>query len=351
MSQTDELGRNKFKSFLKRKDIEISVERYLIDAMSHMALGLFASLLVGTILNTIGEWLGITFLTETIWPVAKAMTGPAIGVAVAHALKGPAFVIFASTITGAAGDALGGPVGAFVAAVIGAEFGKLVSGETKIDLIVTPTITIITGVFIGSLIGPGISKFMSGLGQIIMYATTLQPFWMGILVSVLVGMALTLPISSAAICMMLGLEGLAAGAATAGCCAQMIGFAIMSFKENGWGGLMAQGIGTSMLQIPNIVKNWKIWIPPTLAGVITGPMATVVFKMENTPMGAGMGTAGLVGQFGTITAMAEAGRGGPKVYLYILILHFLLPGILTLVIAVPLRKWGWIKEGDLKLEI
>ena len=351
MSKIDHTEENKLKNFLKRKNIEISVERYLIDAMSHMALGLFASLLVGTILNTMGNWLGITFLTETIWPIAKEMTGPAIGVAVAYGLKAPSFVLFASTITGAAGDALGGPVGAFIAALIGAEFGKLVSGETKIDLIVTPTVTIVTGVFIGSLIGPGIARFMTGLGQMIMYATTLQPFWMGILVSVLVGMALTLPISSAAICMMLGLEGLAAGAATAGCCAQMIGFAVMSFKENGWGGLMAQGIGTSMLQIPNIVRNWKIWIPPTLAGAITGPIATLLFKMENTPMGAGMGTAGFVGQFGTITAMTEAGKGGPKAYLYILILHFILPGVLSLLIAAPLRKWGWIREGDLELDI
>ena len=344
-------NKNKLKAFLKKKDIEISVERYLIDAMSHMALGLFSSLLVGTILNTIGGWLGIAFLTETIWPIAKTMTGPAIGVAVAYGLKAPAFVIFASAITGAAGDALGGPVGAFISALIGAEFGKVVSGETKIDLIVTPTTTILTGVAIGNAIGPGISKFMTGLGQMIMYATTLQPFWMGIVVSLLVGMALTLPISSAAIAMMLGLEGLAAGAATAGCTAQMIGFAVMSFRENGWGGLMAQGIGTSMLQIPNIVKNWKIWIPPTLAGVVTGPLATLVFKMENTPMGAGMGTAGFVGQFGTVTAMLEAGEGVGRIYLYILILHFILPGVLTMIFAAPLRKWGWIKEGDLKLNI
>lgn len=338
-------------SFLKRKNIEFSVQRYLIDALGYMALGLFASLLVGTILNTIGEWLNIAFLTEKIWPVASEMTGAAIGVAVAYGLKAPPFVLFASTITGASGYALGGPVGAFIAVVVGTEFGKLVSGETKVDLIVTPAVTIITGVFVGTLIGPGIAKFMTGLGQMIMYATTLQPFWMGIIVSILVGMILTLPISSAAICMMLELGGLAAGAATAGCCAQMVGFAVMSFKENGWGGALAQGLGTSMLQIPNIVKNWKIWIPPTLAGAITGPMATLVFKLENTPMGAGMGTSGLVGQFGTITAMAEAGKLGPKVYLYILILHFILPGILTLLIAAPLRKWGWIKEGDLKLNI
>ena len=200
-------------SVLKRKNIEFSVQRYLIDAMSHMALGLFASLLVGTILNSLGTWLNIPFLSETVWPIAKSMMGPAIGVAVAYGLKAPPFVLFASAITGAAGDSLGGgPVGAFVAAVIGAEFGKAVSKETKVDLIVTPAVTILTGVLIGKFVGPGIAKFMTGLGQMIIYATTLQPFWMGILVSVLVGLALTAPISSAALCIMLGLEGLAAGA-------------------------------------------------------------------------------------------------------------------------------------------
>jgi uncharacterized membrane protein len=341
----------KFKAFLKRKNIEFSVQRYLIDAMSHMALGLFASLLVGTILNSLGTWLNIPFLSETVWPIAKSMMGPAIGVAVAYGLKAPPFVLFASAITGAAGDSLGGgPVGAFVAAVIGAEFGKAVSKETKVDLIVTPAVTILTGVLIGKFVGPGIAKFMTGLGQMIIYATTLQPFWMGILVSVLVGLALTAPISSAALCIMLGLEGLAAGAATAGCCTQMVGFAVISFKDNGWGGAIAQGIGTSMLQIPNIVKNYRILIPPTLASAITGPLATMVFKMENIPMGAGMGTSGLVGQFGTITAMAGK-VPSLKLYLSILLLHFILPAVLSLLIALPMRKWGWIKDGDMKLNI
>lgn len=345
-----ETAKNK-ENFFKRKNIEISVQRYLIDALSFMALGLFSSLLIGTILNTIGSKLNIPFLTETIWPLCKDMTGPAIGVAVAFALKAPPLVLFSSVVTGAAGNALGGPVGALIAVVVGAEFGKMVSKETKVDIIVTPTVTILTGVLVGTLIGPGIAAFMTGLGQLIMYATTLQPFLMGILVAVIVGMALTLPISSAAICMMLALGGLAGGAATAGCTAQMVGFAIMSFKENSWGGLVAQGLGTSMLQVPNIVRNWKIWIPPTLAAAVTGPLATTVFAMENIPIGSGMGTSGFVGQFGTITAMEAAGKGGSMMYVAILLLHFILPAVLTLIFAQVLRKMGWIKDGDLKLDL
>lgn len=338
-------------SFLKRKNIEISVKRYLIDAMSFMALGLFSSLLIGTIMNTLGSKLGIPFLSEVIWPICRDMTGAAIGVAVAYGLQAPPLVLFASAVTGAAGNALGGPVGAFLAAVIGAELGKIVSKETKIDIIVTPAVTIIAGVLVGSVVGPAVGAFMTSVGKLIMYATTLQPFLMGILVSVIVGMVLTLPISSAALCMMLGLAGLAGGAATAGCCAQMVGFAVMSFKENGWGGLAAQGLGTSMLQVPNIVRNWKIWIPPTLVAAITGPMATLIFKMEGTPMGSGMGTSGFVGQFGTIEAMEAAGKGGATMWIGILILHFIIPAVLTPIIANVMRKMGWIKEGDLKLNL
>lgn len=338
-------------SFLKRKNIEISVKRYLIDAMGFMALGLFASLLIGTIMNTLGSKLGIPFLNEKIWPICRDMTGAAIGVAVAYGLQAPPLVLFASTVTGAAGNALGGPVGAFLAAVIGAELGKIVSKETKVDIIVTPAVTIIFGVLVGNFVGPGVNAFMKGLGELIMYATTLQPFLMGIIVSVIVGMVLTLPISSAALCMMLGLAGLAGGAATAGCCAQMVGFAVMSFKENGWGGLAAQGLGTSMLQVPNIVRNWKIWIPPTLVAAIIGPMSTLLFKMENTPMGSGMGTSGLVGQFGTIEAMEAAGKGGANMWIGMLVLHIIIPAVLTPVIANGMRKMGWIKEGDLKLNL
>ncbi len=333
-------------SFLKRKNIEFSLKRYGVDALGAMALGLFSSLIVGLILKVLGEQLGVGFLLD-FGLRAMAMTGPAIGVAVAFGLKAPPLVVFASTITGMAGNELGGPAGCFVAAVIGAEFGKLVSKETKVDIIVTPVVTIITGVAVGILVGPGIGKFMTWLGIVIMKATELQPVPMGILVSVLVGVALTLPISSAALCLMLSLGGLAAGAATVGCCSQMVGFAVASYRENGWGGLLSQGLGTSMLQIPNIVKNPRIWIPPTLSSAIIGPIATTVMRMENVPAGAGMGTSGLVGQVGTVEAMgASAG-----VFFKIGILHFVLPAVLTLIIAEYMRKKEWIKFGDMKLDV
>lgn len=222
------------RGFLKRKDIEISAKRYFIDAMGSMALGLFASLLIGTILNTIGQKLGITFLTEVVWPICKDMTGAAIGVAVAYALKAPPLVLFSSAVTGAAGYALGGPAGSYIAVLISTELGKLVSKETKVDILVTPAVTVVSGVFIGATVGPYIAALMTGLGNFIMYATTLRPFVMGILVSVVMGMVLTLPISSAALAMMLSLGGIAGGAATVGCSAQMVGFAVMSFKENGF---------------------------------------------------------------------------------------------------------------------
>lgn len=348
MEKTVEL---KKESFLKRKNIEFSVKRYLIDALSFMALGLFSSLIIGSILNQIGSKFGILFLSETIWPIARQMTGPAIGVAVACGLQAPPLVMFSSAITGAAGAALGGPVGAFVAAVAGAEFGKAVSKEAKVDILVTPATTIIVGCLLGSLVGPGVSAFMTGFGNLIMYATELNPIPMGILVSTLMGIALTLPISSAAIGIMLGLGGIASGAATVGCAAQMVGFAVISFRENGVGGLFAQGLGTSMLQVPNIVKNWKIWIPSIMTSAILGPISTTVLKLENTPIGSGMGTSGLVGQFGTISAMEAAGRGGASLYITILMFHIVLPAIMTLAIAEYMRKKEWIKEGDLKLDL
>jgi uncharacterized membrane protein len=348
MEKTLEL---KKEGFLKRKNIEFSVKRYLIDALSFMALGLFSSLIIGSILNQIGIKFGISFLSETIWPIARQMTGPAIGVAVACGLQAPPLVMFSSAITGAAGAALGGPVGAFVAAVAGAEFGKAVSKETKVDIIVTPATTIIVGCLLGSLVGPGVSAFMTGFGNLIMYATELNPIPMGILVSILMGIALTLPISSAAIGIMLGLSGLAAGAATVGCAAQMVGFAVISYRENGIGGVFAQGLGTSMLQVPNIVKNWKIWIPSILTSAILGPIATTVLKMENTPIGSGMGTSGLVGQFGTVSAMEAAGKGGTSMYIMILVFQIILPALMTLAIAEFMRKKEWIKEGDLKLDL
>ena len=339
------------REFLKRKGVELSIKKYLVDASSYMALGLFSTLLIGTILNTVGEKLGIAFLTNVVWKMAKDMTGPGIGIAVAYGLKAPHLVLFSSTVTGAIGAIYGGPVGAFIAAVIGTEFGKIVSKETKVDIIVVPATTIIIGSLVVYLVGPFVAKLMQTFGAMVVYATELQPFTMGILVSTIVGIALTLPISSAALCIMIGLGGLAGGAATVGCSAQMVGFAVMSFRENGWGGLVAQGLGTSMLQIGNIVKNWKIWIPPTVAGAILGPISTTVFKFQNIPIASGMGTSGFVGQFGTITAMNGVGITGLKLYLGILLLHFLLPAIITLIVAKIMRKKGWIKDGDLKLDL
>ncbi|MEG0157383.1 MAG: PTS sugar transporter subunit IIC, partial [Anaerovoracaceae bacterium] len=300
-------------SFLKRKDIEFSVKRYVQDALSAMALGLFSSLLIGLIIKTLGEQIAniggfskenvvIAFLITT-GTVAMSMMGPAIGVAVAWGLKAPPLVLFASAVTGYMGADLGGPAGAFIAVAIGAEFGKAISKETKVDIIVTPAVTLIMGSLAATVVGPAVGKLMTGLGSLIMTATEWQPFFFGIFIAVIVGLALTAPISSAALCIMLDLSGLAAGAATVGCCAQMVGFAVISFKDNGIGGLVAQGIGTSMLQISNIIKHPWILLPPTLAGAIIGPISTCVFKMTNNAMGAGMGTSGLVGQIGTFTDM------------------------------------------------
>ena len=343
--------RRSFLEFAKDKNIEISVQRYLIDALSFMASGLFASLLIGTIFNTLGQNLHISLFTDVINPLAKQVTGPAIAVAIAYGLQAPPLVMFSCALVGACGNELGGPVGAFVATIFACEFGKLVAKETKIDILVTPAVTILIGVLIAEAVGPAVSAFMTGFGNVIMSATEMQPLLMGVIVAVLVGIALTLPISSAAICMMLGLSGLAGGAATVGCCCQMVGFAVMSYRENGVGGLFAQGLGTSMLQMSNIIKNWKIWIPPTLASAILGPLSTMVFKMENIAIGSGMGTCGLVGQFGTITAMTESGNTSSMMWVGILLLHFILPSIVTLIISEFMRAKNWIKPGDLKLDI
>ncbi len=332
-------------SFLKRKNIEFSLKRYGIEALGAMALGLFASLIVGLILNVLGEQLGIGVLEE-MGSMAMSMAGPAIGVAVAFGLKAPPLVMFTSTVTGMAGYQMGGPAGCFVAAVIGAEFGKIVSSETKVDIVVTPITTMVTGVLTGMFIGPVIGGFMTQLGVLIMAITEMHPLPMGILISVIVGMTLTLPISSAALCIMLELSGIAAGAATVGCCCQMIGFAVSSYRDNGWGGLLSQGLGTSMLQIPNIVRKPLIWIPPTLAAAIIGPLSTTVLRMENVPTGAGMGTSGLVGQFGTIEAMGM----NSDVLMKIGLLHFLLPAVVTYVIYRAIRAKGWIGDGDMRLE-
>ncbi len=344
----------KFKTFLKRKDIEFSSKRYLQDALSAMALGLFASLLIGLIIKIIGQQsvnlLGETqfssFMIET-GTGAMALMGPAIGVAVAWGLKSPPLVLFASVFTGSIGAVCGGPAGAFVASAIATEFGKAISKETKVDIIVTPVVTIMVGALVASFVGEPIGSLMTGLGSMIMRATEWQPFFFGIFISVVVGLALTAPISSAALCMMLGLSGLAAGAATVGCSAQMIGFAIMSYKENGFGGFIAQGLGTSMLQISNIIKNPWIIVPPTLTAAILGPVATVLFKMENNSMGAGMGTSGLVGQIGTFASMGFSNSVAIKV----MVIHIVLPAVLTLTIYHFLKKMGKIKFGDCKLDI
>lgn len=332
------------RSFLARKNVVFSLQRYGIEAMGAMALGLFSSLLVGLILKVLGTHLHIPFFQE-LGGRAMAMVGPAIGVAVAYGLQAPPLVLFASTVTGMAGYELGGPAGCFVAVIIGVEFGKLISGETKADIIVTPFVTLAAGVLAAMAAGPAVGSFMTWLGSVVMTVTEMHPIPMGVLLAVIVGMTLTLPISSAALCIMLGLGGLAAGAATVGCSAQMIGFAVASYRENGWGGLISQGLGTSMLQIPNIIKNPLIWIPPTLTGALLGPLATTVLPMKNVPSGAGMGTSGLVGQFGTFEAMG----GGGAVLLKILLLHFVLPALLTLFFAEFMRRRGWIKPGDMEL--
>lgn len=334
------------KGFLKRKNVNITVKTYLIDALGAMAFGLFASLLIGTIFATLGEKTHLEIFI-TIADYAKSATGAALGVSIAHALGAPQLVLFSAATVGIAGNALGGPVGALVSTIVATELGKIVSKETRVDILVTPGITIISGVLMAQFVGPGVSAFMTAFGNVVKTATEMQPFLMGILVSALIGIALTLPISSAAICIMLGLDGLAGGAATAGCCAQMIGFAVLSFRENGVGGLLAQGLGTSMLQMGNIVRNPKTWIPPTLASMVTGPIATVVFQMQNIPTGAGMGTCGLVGPIGVYTAMG----GGGRMWLAILLVCFLLPAGLTLVFGEVLRKAEWIKLGDLKLDL
>jgi hypothetical protein len=344
----------KLSGFLTKKDIEFSGKRYFQDALSAMAMGLFASLLIGLIIKTLGEQTALlvgenpvsAFLIET-GVIAMGLMGAGVGVAVAWGLKAPPLVLFASAVTGMMGAQLGGPAGAFLAAALGAEFGKLVSKETKVDILVTPAVTLIAGMISASLFGPVVNAVMTGLGQIIMTATDMRPFIMGIIVAVVVGLTLTAPISSAALCIMLGLGGLAAGAATAGCCAQMVGFAVISFKDNGVGGLVAQGIGTSMLQISNIIKNPWILLPPTLAGAVLGPVATVVFQTTNIPIGAGMGTSGLVGQIGTFTSMGFTWT----VLWTILVLHFALPAILSLLADKGLRRLGKVKPGDYKLDL
>lgn len=319
-----------------------------------MAHGLFASLIIGLIIKQIGGIADIAAL-ELFGRIAQLMMGPAIGAGVAYSIGSPPLGIFASMIAGAIGAGtvsfeggaallnIGEPVGALVASLAGAEVSRLVSGRTKVDIVIVPAATIIAGGYAGLYAGPWIASMMSMLGDMINLATQMHPLPMGILVSVMMGMILTLPISSAALAISLGLSGLAAGAATVGCCCQMIGFAVQSYRENGLGGLIAQGLGTSMLQIPNIVKNPLIWIPPTISSALLGPLATLFFKMENNRIGAGMGTSGLVGQFGTYAEMGNSAWPG------MILLHFLLPAVLTLFFSEFLRKKKLIKPGDMRL--
>ena len=354
----------KFRAFLKRKDIVFSGKRYGIDALGAMAQGLFCSLLIGTIIRTLGTQLKLPFLVD-IGAYAMAVSGPAMAVAIGYALQAPPMVLFSLAAVGWAANAeggAGGPLAVLIIAIIAAECGKAVSKETKIDLLVTPAVTIVVGVALAKWIAPPIGAAASAFGLVIDRATKLQPFWMGIAVSVLVGIALTLPISSAAICSVLQLTGLAGGAAVAGCCAQMVGFAVMSFRVNRWGGLVSQGLGTSMLQMPNIIRNPKIWIPPILASAITGPLATCVFHLEmnGAPINAGMGTCGLCGQIGVWTGWlapsAEAvAKGAAAIvptgfdWLGLLLVSFLLPGLLCPLFLKVCRRLGWVKDADLKL--
>ena len=362
----------KIKAFLKRKDIVLSAQRYGIDALGAMAQGLFCTLLVGTILNTIGQQFHIGFLNTTVVTIngvdytlgglASLMVGPGIAIAIGAALHAPALVLYSLIPVGFAANSIGGsggPLAVFFVAIIAAELGKVVSKETKVDILVTPMVTILVGIGLAALIAKPIGTAANSVGYAIMWATEQHPFIMGILVSVLVGIALTLPISSAAICASFGLVGLAGGAAVAGCCAQMVGFAVMSFKENKWGGLVAQGIGTSMLQMPNIVKNPRIWIPPTLASAITGPLATCVFQlqMNGAPVSSGMGTCGLVGQIGVYSGWVKDVAEGTKAaitpmdWIGLVLICFVLPAVLSWAFGLILRKIGWIKENDLKLPV
>ncbi len=355
---------DKLKAFCKRKNIVISAKRYGIDALGAMAQGLFCSLLIGTIIKTLGSQLGIAYLVD-IGTYAMAVSGPAMAIAIGYALQCPPMVLFSLAAVGWAANAeggAGGPLAVLIIAIVAAECGKAVSKETKVDLLVTPAVTILVGVALAKLIAPPIGTVASAFGLVIDNATKLQPFWMGIAVSVLVGIALTLPISSAAICSVLGLTGLAGGAAVAGCCAQMVGFAVMSFKENRWGGLVSQGIGTSMLQMGNIVKNPKIWIAPIVASAITGPIATCVFKLEmnGAAINSGMGTCGFCGQIGVWTGWLEpsaeaVAKGAVAItptgfdWLGLVLICFVLPAVLCPLINMFCRKMGWVKDGDMTL--
>ena len=326
--------------------------KYVVKALSHMAQGLFCSLILGLIIGQIAKIPGLDFLNfiSEALSASSPLVGACIGLAIAYGLSCAPLVMISSAITGALGYQFGGPVGAYLAVIVGEELGGLVSRKTPVDIIVTPLVTIVAGGLFAKYCCSPINDFMLYLGEVINKATMLSPFMMGIAVSVLVGCALTLPISSVAICVMLGIDGLAAGAATVGCCAQMVGFAVISYRDNGMGGLLSQGLGTSMLQIGNIARKPIIWLAPTLTAAILGPVSTVWLQMTNNALGAGMGTSGLVGPLATFATMTEAGAAAGPLTIKIICIYFLAPAMISLGIHMLMKKAGWVKAGDMKLE-
>ena len=326
--------------------------KYVVKALSHMAQGLFCSLILGLIIGQIAKIPGLDFLNfiAEALSASSPLVGACIGLAIAYGLSCTPLVMISSAITGALGYQFGGPVGAYLAVIVGEELGGLVSRKTPVDIIITPLVTIVAGGLFAKYCCSPINDFMLYLGEVINKATMLSPFMMGIAVSVLVGCALTLPISSVALCVMLGIDGLAAGAATVGCCAQMVGFAVISYRDNGMGGLLSQGLGTSMLQIGNIARKPVIWLAPTLTSAILGPVSTVWLQMTNNALGAGMGTSGLVGPLATFATMTEAGAAAGPLTIKILCLYFLAPAVISLGIHMLMKKAGWVKAGDMKLE-
>lgn len=333
-------------TYLRKKGISLSAKEYVITALSYMALGLFSSLIIGLIIKTIGEQLGIaSFVEMGLFAMDPKIMGGAIGVAIAYGLKAPPLVLFSALFAGAYGAELGGPAASYVAVLFATEIGKFVYKMTNIDIIVTPFVTIVVGFFTGKFIGTPLNTFMLWFGEVINWSTTQRPFIMGILVAVLMGWALTAPISSVAIAIMLSLDGLAAGAAVIGCSAQMIGFAAQSYRDNGVGGFLAQAIGTSMLQVPNIIKNPAIMIPPTIASIILAPIGIVWLEMINNTEGAGMGTSGFVGQIMAFETMGFT----LNVFWAVLALHLIAPAVISLIFAKILKAIGWIKAGDMKI--
>ena len=327
-------------------------QKYVVKALSHMAQGLFCSLILGLIIGQIAKIPGLGFLNfiaESL-SASSPLVGACIGLAIAYGLSCAPLVMISSAITGALGYQFGGPVGAYLAVIVGEELGGLVSRKTPVDIIITPLMTIVAGGLFARYCCSPINDFMLYLGEVINKSTMLSPFLMGIAVSVLVGCSLTLPISSVAICVMLGIDGLAAGAATVGCCAQMVGFAVISYRDNGMGGLLSQGLGTSMLQIGNIARKPIIWLAPTATAALLGPVSTVWLQMTNNSLGAGMGTSGLVGPLATFATMTEAGVAAGPLTIKIICLHFIAPALISLGIHFLMKKAGWVKKGDMKLE-